>query len=116
VAVVPRRQSSRLAGLPADSEIAKRKADDLQEQWREHEKAKKARIEGDVDVKLEKPLFSKGKLDYDPFTYEDVEATTDKELKGLREQMMGLKLWETFEPNRKCIDLMLTLVCLTHSP
>ncbi|RPA79237.1 WD repeat-containing protein [Ascobolus immersus RN42] len=100
--VVPRRQSSRLAGLPADSEIAKRKADELQEQWREAENAKRARIEGDVDVKLEKPLISLGMSEkYNPtFTYEDVEATTDKELKGLREQMMGLKLWETFEPNQ----------------
>lgn len=105
--VVPGRRSSRLAGIPADSELAKRKADEIQEQWRNMDQAKKARIEGDLEIKLEKPLFSKGKLDYDTFTYEDVEATTDKQLKEIREKMMGLKLWDAFEPNREFLVVKL---------
>ena len=49
--VVPRRTSSRLAGLPADSELAKRKADEENAALQEAARAKRRRVTGDLHLR-----------------------------------------------------------------
>lgn len=98
---LPRRTSSRLAGLPADSERAKRKADEDDAALQTAEsasRAKRARVPGDLSFELKRSLLDATK-GVRSFTEEDVEETTDKSLKGLREAMMGLKIYEKFEVN-----------------
>lgn len=101
---LPRRTSSRLAGLPADSERAKRKADqdDAALQAAENaNRAKRTRVPGDLSFDLKRGLLdaTKGARFEKSFTEEDVQGTADKSLKGLRETMMGLKLYDKFEVN-----------------
>lgn len=98
---LPRRTSSRLAGLPADSERAKRKADEDDAALQAAEsasRAKRARVPGDLSFELKRGLLDATK-GVRSFTEEDVEETSDKSLKGLREAMMGLKMYEKFEIN-----------------
>ncbi|KAI9830241.1 MAG: hypothetical protein M1819_005768 [Sarea resinae] len=111
---VPRRTSSRLAGIVADSEVAKRKAEEEHDAFREAEKAKRQRVSGDLDLSdivvtgkqwdksgnFIKDLVRGGRPYERTFTDQDVKETTDKELRQLREKMSGLELWEGFEPNR----------------
>ncbi|OJD19731.1 hypothetical protein AJ78_00354 [Emergomyces pasteurianus Ep9510] len=110
---VPRRTSSRLAGLTADSEIAKRKADEQYEAQKAAAQVKRMRVSGDLNMgdiivggqKWDGSSFL-GMDDATPprfartFGVEDIKKTTDKELKSLREKMSGLNLWEPWEPNR----------------
>ncbi|KAJ9648915.1 hypothetical protein H2199_000828 [Coniosporium tulheliwenetii] len=112
VEVVPLRTSSRLRGIVADSEIAKRKAEDEHEALRAAEQAKRQRVSGDLNLgdivvgghwdKAGNFLAGVGPArPYErTFSAQDVKETSDKELKALREKMSGLKLWEGFEPNR----------------
>ncbi|KAJ5080828.1 hypothetical protein N7456_013538 [Penicillium angulare] len=112
----PRRQSSRLQGLSADSEVAKRKADDHYEAAKEAERAKRVRRTGSFN---QNDMFIAGqKLSGDSligtdvivkgvaepyirtFGDDDIEKTTDKELKALREEMNGLELWDKWDPQR----------------
>jgi len=96
---VPRRTSSRLAGIPADSTIAKRKAEDESRALEEAERAKRSRVAGDLSFEIKQGLLDGvGKYER-TFTNEDVKNTGDKSLREVRERMMGLKLWERFEPN-----------------
>ncbi|KAI9751104.1 MAG: hypothetical protein M4579_006195 [Chaenotheca gracillima] len=110
----PRRTSSRLAGLQADSEVAQRKADKEYEAMREQERAKRQRVSGDLDLKdvvvvgkewdrsenfLVDAAARGGKYER-TFTERDVKETGDTNLKALREKMSGLELYEGFEPNR----------------
>jgi hypothetical protein len=110
--IVPRRTSSRLRGIEADSEKAKRKAEEEHEARREADKAKRQRISDAFNfsdiVVAGKGWDQSGNFlsivgparPYErTFTAEDIKETTDKELKALRERMMGLELWETYEPN-----------------
>lgn len=111
----PTRTSSRLAGLEADSETTKRKAEVEYEFAKEQSKAKKMRVSGDLnfkDVVVDGKKFSKGNdflsgimRDAQPnmrtFTEDDIKETTDEGLKALREKMSGLELYEGWEPNRK---------------
>ncbi len=114
--VVPRRTSSRLAGLTADSEVAKRKAEDEYVAVQEAAKAKRQRVSGDLDLrdivvagkqwdKSENFLVdvvSRGGKPYErTFGEREVKETSDKDLRALREQMSGLELYEEFEPNSK---------------
>lgn len=109
---LPRRTSSRLRGIEADSETAKRKAEEEHEARKEADKAKRQRIS---DAYNFKDIVVAGK-EWDmngnflsivgpakpyerTFDDEDVTETTDKELKALREKMSGLELWPEFEPN-----------------
>lgn len=112
--IAPRRTSSRIAGIEADSEVAKRKAEDDYVAIQQAERAKRQRINGDlqlgdivvngkdwdrsnnflVDV-VKGPRYEK------TFTDKDVKETGDKELRALRERMNGMNLYEGFEPNRK---------------
>ena len=110
----PTRTSSRIAGIEADSETAKRKAEVEYEFARETAKAKKQRISGDLnfnDIVVEGKKFNKGdgflsgimrgaQPNMRTFTEDDIKETTDEGLKALREKMSGLELYEGFEPSR----------------
>lgn len=111
----PRRTSSRLLGLTADSEVAKRKAEDEYVATQEAARAKRQRNSGELNLsdvivggqnwhKSENFLvdvLSRGASPYKrTFGDSEVRETTDKELRSLREQMSGLELYDGFEPNR----------------
>jgi hypothetical protein len=106
VEVVPRRTSSRLAGLQADSEVAKQKAEVEYEAAKEAQRAKWERVTGDLsfsgtgligtDVLLKGVATPYART----FNEEQIRETSDKDLKALRERMSGLQLWEEWEPNR----------------
>ena len=113
--VLPKRTSSRLAGLVADSEVAKRKAEDEYVAVQEAQRAKRQRFSGDLNLsdavvagkdwdKSENFLVdvvSRGAQPYNrTFGETEVKETTDKELRSLREKMSNLELYEGFEPNR----------------
>ncbi|KAH8146059.1 uncharacterized protein LAJ45_09981 [Morchella importuna] len=101
---LPRRTSSRLAGLPADSEAAKRKARDddaaISASLMESA-AKRMRVPGDLSFELKKGLLDDGgvKGRGRTFTEEDVKGTKDKGLRSMREKMSALKLYDRFEVN-----------------
>jgi WD40 repeat protein len=109
--VAPRRTSSRLQGIVADSEVAKRKAEDEYVAIKEADRAKRQRISdafnfSDIVVAGKDWNRSGNFLSIGPanpyertFDFDDVKETTDKELRALREKMSGLQLWEDFEPN-----------------
>lgn len=113
--VAPRRTSSRLAGLEADGELAKRKADDEYAAVQEVERAKRQRVSGDLNLSdvvvagkewdqkhnFFVDVVSRGGKRYErTFGESEVKKTTDKELRALREKMSGLELYDGFEPNR----------------
>jgi len=110
--VVPRRTSSRLKGIEADSETAKRKAEDEYDARKEAERAKRQRIsdafnfsdivvsgkEWDEDGKFAS-IVAPAKPYQRTFSADRIKGTTDKELRALRERMTGLQLWESYGPN-----------------
>ena len=113
--IQPRRTSSRLLGLTADSEVAKRKAEDQYVAALEAARAKRQRVSGDLNLsdvvvagkdwdKSENFLVdfvSRGARPHErTFGEEEVKETTDKELRVLREKMSSLELYKEFEPNR----------------
>ncbi|EPS33290.1 hypothetical protein PDE_08252 [Penicillium oxalicum 114-2] len=115
-APLPRRQSSRLRGLTADSEVVKRKAEEEYEAAREAERARKVRrtdaysandmfiagqkLEGDSLIGVD--VVNKGVAEPYVRTFgdDDIKKTTDKDLKALREEMNGLSLWTQWDPQR----------------
>ena len=125
-APVPRRTSSRLAGLTADSEIAKRKAEVEYEATKAAAQAKRMRVSGDLDLEeitvggqkwdgtglLPADAVTKGIAQSYSRTFgeEEIKKTSNKELKSLREKMSGLQLWEPWEPNRVFYILMVFYV------
>ncbi|OQV04044.1 WD domain-containing protein [Cladophialophora immunda] len=109
VEVLPRRTSSRLAGLQADSEVAKHKAEVEYEQQKEVERQKRQRVTGDLNfaaadgaslIGTDVILKGVAKPYERTFDEQDIRETTDKDLKALRERMSGLGLWDQWEPNR----------------
>ena len=114
VSNLPRRQSSRIRGLTADSEVAKRKAEDDYQAIKEAERAKKMRrtdsfthndmfiagqkLTGDSLIGVD--VVTKGVAEPYVRTFgdDDIKETTDKDLKALREEMNSLSLWETWDP------------------
>lgn len=102
---VPRRTSSRLAGIPADSEVAKRKYENAAAELEEANRAKKARVAGDLSFDLKQGLVdvTKGTRYQRTFTDDDVKETTNKGLRAMREKMMGLKLYEKHGISGRCI-------------
>lgn len=111
----PRRTSSRLQGLTADSEVAKRKAEDEYVATQEAARVKRQRHSGELNLsdvvvggrEWDKSdnflvdVVSRGANPYErTFGDNEVRQTTDKELRSLREQMSGLELYDGFEPNR----------------
>lgn len=111
--IAPRRVSSRLKGIEADSETAKRKAEDEYVAQREADRAKRQRIsdafnfsdivvsgaDWDKDGKFSS-IVAPAKPYQRTFNVDRVKETTDKELRVLRERMMGLQLWETYGPGQ----------------
>ncbi|PLB34510.1 WD domain protein, partial [Aspergillus candidus] len=113
---LPRRTSSRLRGIAAESEVAKRRADDAFEAHQQQEREKRLRksdafsfnemvvagqkLSGDALIGVD--VISKGvAMPYQrTFGDEEIEKTTDKDLRKLREEMSGLELWEPWEPQR----------------
>ena len=113
--VGPRRTSSRLQGLTADSEVAKRKAEDDYVATQEAARAKRQRHSGELNLSdvvvggrewdrsenFLADVVSQGANPYErTFGDDEVRETTDKELRALREHMSGLELYDGFEPNR----------------
>lgn len=119
---LPRRQSSRLKGIAAESEVAKRKAEEEYEVAKEAERAKKMRrtdsfTAGDIFVAGQKldgdsligvDVITKGVAEPYVRTFgdEDIKKTADKDLRALREEMNGLKLWEAWDPQSMFLLLM----------
>jgi hypothetical protein len=113
----PSRTSSRLAGLEADSETAKRKAEEEYDLAKETARAKRQRVTGELDLSqivVEGKKWDKGDnflsgvmrgaQPYErTFTEDDIKETTDKGLKALREKMSGLELYEGYTPNRELL-------------
>ena len=115
--VIASRKSSRLAGIEADSDVAKRKAEQDYEVAKEVERAKRQRrvddlkpgdilVNGngwDKDTNAFIDVINRGARPYErTFGETEVKETSNKELKALREKMSGLKIYETFEPNSRC--------------
>ena len=100
---LPRRKSSRLAGLPADSEVAKRKYEESIAALKEAERAKRARVAGDLSFEIKQGLvdITKSTRFERTFTDENVQETTDKDLRAMRQKMMGLRLYGEHLPNGK---------------
>lgn len=113
--ILPRRTSSRLAGLTADSEVAKRKGEEEYVAAQEAARAKRQRVSGDLNLSdvvvvgkewnnrenFFADVVSGGAKRYErTFGEAEVKETTDKELRALREKMSGLELYDGFEPNR----------------
>ncbi|KAG4026578.1 hypothetical protein MFRU_039g00560 [Monilinia fructicola] len=110
----PTRTSSRLAGIEADSETAKRKAEVELDFAKEVSQAKRQRVAGDLNIsdivvegkkwKKEEGFLSGIMRGAQPnlrtFTEDDIKETTDEGLKALRERMSGLALYEPYEPNQ----------------
>lgn len=109
--IAPRRTSSRLKGIEADSEKAKRKAEEEYVALNEAHRAKRQRVSdafnfNDIVVAGKDWDKSGNFLSIGPtdpyartFDFDDIKETTDSELRALREKMSGLELWEDFEPN-----------------
>jgi hypothetical protein len=131
-APAPRRMSSRLRGIAAESEVAKRKAEEEYVAFQQVERAKRVRKSdsfalNDILVSGQK-LSGDGLLGVDVVTKgvavpyertfgdEDIKKTTDKELKALRKEMSELQLWEAWEPNRAiyscCISVRSSMLIL----
>ncbi|KAF3939289.1 hypothetical protein ABW19_dt0209951 [Dactylella cylindrospora] len=124
---VPRRTSSRLKGIPAESELAKRKADEQEAVFKEVERAKRQRVAGELDLSdIVVPgkewdrttnFFSDVKTEryQRTFTDDDVKKTTDGDLKAVRRKMMDLQLHESFDP----VDIKIVperIYCMAFHP
>ncbi|KAJ5138524.1 uncharacterized protein N7515_003372 [Penicillium bovifimosum] len=115
--IAPRRTSSRLKGIAAESEVAKRKAEDEYDAMREADRLKRMRrtdsfTQADMFVSGQKltadslisvDVITKGvaKPYERTFGADDIDKTTDKDLKALREEMNSLQLWESWDPQSK---------------
>lgn len=109
----PRRTSSRLKGIVADSEVARQKEEKEAEKFQEEQRIKRQRVSDDIDLhhalvnganwnRSGNWLSNVGPANPGErtFTAQDVRDTSDRELKALRERMSSLQLWEGAEPNR----------------
>ena len=114
---LPRRKSSRLAGLPADSEVAKRKYEEGVAALQEAERAKRARVAGDLSFEIKQGLvdITKGDRFERTFTDENVQETTDKDLRAMRQKMMGLRLYDQHLPNGKLAKETKNLQCTNQN-
>ncbi|KAK0893220.1 hypothetical protein LTR02_012968 [Friedmanniomyces endolithicus] len=110
---VPRRTSSRLQGIVADSEVARQKEVADTEAFHEEQKAKRQRMSEDINLtdavvngrswnRAGNWLSTVGpaKPGERTFSAQDVKDTSDKELREVRQRMSKLQLWEGAEPSR----------------
>ncbi|OLN91648.1 DNA damage-binding protein cmr1 [Colletotrichum chlorophyti] len=110
----PVRRSARVAGLEADNETLKRKYEVELEDQAAKEKAKRQRVGGDLklgDIAVEGKKWNNGietlgallprgaQPGVPTFTDEDIENTSDKDLKDLRKKMNKLELYDKWIPN-----------------
>lgn len=118
----PRRQSSRIRGIAAESEVAKRKADDDYELAKEAERAKKMRrtdsfTQNDMFIAGQKltgdsligvDVVTKGVAEpyVRTFDDDDIKETTDKDLKALREEMNSMSIYETWDPQSMILSVI----------
>lgn len=111
--IAPRRTSSRLQGIVADSEVARKKGEEEREAIELEQKAKRQRVADDLKlgdiVTAGKSWDQSGNWlrnvgpaqPYErTFDIEKVRNAGSKELKDLRAKFTGLELWEDYEPNR----------------
>ncbi|KAK4940161.1 hypothetical protein LTR10_019696 [Elasticomyces elasticus] len=105
--IVPRRTSSRLAGIQADSEVAQQKAEEEYVKAKEVERERRQRVTEDLKFSYGTALIGTDILlkgvakPYErTFDESDISGTTDKDLKDLRQRMSSLELWDQWEPNR----------------
>ncbi|KXT01687.1 hypothetical protein AC578_2744 [Pseudocercospora eumusae] len=109
----PRRTSSRLKGIVADSEVARQKQEEENQAFQQAQIAKRQRVSDDINLhdaivngtnwnRAGNWLSIVGPANPGERTFseQDIKDTSDKELKALRERMSGLGLWEGAEPNR----------------
>ena len=109
----PRRTSSRLAGIQADSEVQKDKEEKeyqvLKEKEIERRKRRTDDLElGDITVNgglngffgSDAVLRPVAKPNERTFGEDEIRETSDKELKALRERMSNLDIWSAWEPSR----------------
>ncbi|CCU75793.1 unnamed protein product [Blumeria hordei] len=110
----PTRTSSRLAGLEADSEGAKRKAEVEYEFAKEQAKAKRQRVTGklqitdmivdgkkfNTDNKFLNIIMKGAQPNVHTFTEDYSNSTVNSDLRSLREGISGLTLYEGYEPNQ----------------
>ncbi len=102
----PRRTSSRIAGIQADSEVAKEKAEEEYVQQKEEERKRRMRVTRDLDFEgsnlIGTDTILKGVAQPYARTFDedDIRETSDKDLKALRERLSGLELWDAWDPNR----------------
>ncbi|KXL48529.1 hypothetical protein M433DRAFT_63119 [Acidomyces richmondensis BFW] len=109
----PRRTSSRLRGIVADSEVARQKEEAEAEAFQEQQRAKRQRISEDINLvdavvhghnwnRAGNWLTAVGPAQPGErtFTAQHIKDTTEKELREIRERMSNLQLWEGAEPNR----------------
>jgi hypothetical protein len=101
--VLPTRTSSRLQGIAAESEVAKRKSEDEVAMRTDLERNKRRRFEGDVKLEGDnsKFIFAPIKAPNEPtFDAKDVDVS-DKEFKELSQRLSSLELFEGLDPNGK---------------
>nr|XP_023908615.1 DNA damage-binding protein CMR1-like [Quercus suber]POF15569.1 dna damage-binding protein cmr1 [Quercus suber] len=111
--LAPRRTSSRLKGIVADSEVARQKEEAETEAFQEAQRVKRLRVSDDINLidavvngrtwnRAGNWLTAVGPANPGERTFDaqDVKDTTDKELKAIRERMSKLQLWEGAEPSR----------------
>jgi hypothetical protein len=96
---VTRRQSSRLAGIPVDSEAEKRKLEDESQALQAAESAKRQRVAGDLSFEIKRGLLGKDAWEDKTLTKEEVDGMEEGDLKQTRKRLMGLKIWEEFAPS-----------------
>ena len=99
---VPRRQSSRLAGLPAEPGAAKRTYEEEAAAYAEAERVKRRRVPEDATFDVAGIDFTlKGDRYVRTFTDEDVRGSENQDVRELREELMSLELYERWAPNRE---------------
>lgn len=109
----PRRTSSRLAGIQADSEVQREKEEKEYQAQREADIVRRQRRTDDLDLGdivvngkangffgSDFALRPLAKPNERTFGEDEIKETTDQELKTLRETMSGLELWDAWEPGR----------------
>lgn len=111
--LAPRRTSSRLAGIQADSEVQREKQEKEYIELKERDIERRKRNTDDLklgDISLNSGingffgsdalLRPVAKPHERTFGQDEIKETTDKDLKALREKMSGLEIWDAWEPNR----------------
>ena len=102
----PRRVSSRLKGIEADSEVARQKEEKEYEVRKVEEQKKRERkvddvwFEGSLLIGTDTLLKGVAKPGARTFDEDDIQTTTDKDVKSMQKKMSGLKLWGEWDPSR----------------